>query len=148
MSDLFSDDDNDDADSAHAQSGKQRRFTNQNKKAKRQKRATASLVSKPTQPVPTNANEASVDRSGVVTADVLSFQTLLAQRETALWTEERSVDRVITELTAIRDIKSLYESIGRGADYRLDQDQQNDDRPSDDDHDKKLADTDTDVWIM
>jgi hypothetical protein len=46
--------------------------------------------------------------------------------------------RVVTELTAIRDIKSLYESIGRGADYRLD------DRTSDDDDDdddvKKRAD--------
>jgi hypothetical protein len=142
MSDL-SDDDNDDADSAHAQSGKQRRFATRHTPAKRQKQATASL----TQPVPTNANEASDDRSVVATSDVSSFQTLLAQREAVPWTEERSVDRVVAELTAIRDIKSLYESIGRGADYRLEQ--QIDDRPNDDD-DKKLADTDTDtdVWIM
>jgi hypothetical protein len=134
MSDFFSDDDVGEGDSTHAPI-KQRRFATRHKPAKRQKQAIA------------NVNETSGDRSAVVaTSDVLSFQTLLAQREAVPWTEERLVDRVVAELTAIRDIKSLYESIGRGADYRLDR--QNDDGSSDHDRDKKLADTDTDVWIV
>lgn len=132
MSDLFSDDD-DDGDSTHAPD-KQRRFATCHKPAKRRKQATSQVA---------NVNEAGGDRSVVVTSDVFSFQTLLAQREAVPWTEERSVDRVVAELTAIRDIKSLYESIGRGADYRLEQ--QNDDRPSDDDDDD---DDEADVAIV
>lgn len=91
-------------DDTDSESGKQRRSANWKKPAKRQKQATAA-----------------------------SFETLLAQREAVPWTEERSVDRVVASLVAIRDIESLYESIGRGADFRLDKQNDTDDEEDDDD---------------